>query len=73
MGKLFSAPKTPQEDPQITALRNAEQKRAEDDRLRATQDQLRLETRIRNNTFGLRSLFGSLTSNRAARSLFGAG
>ena len=71
---LFKTPSVPKEDPAITALRNQEQARAEEDRLRATQDQLRTETRIRSRTGGLRSLLGPLTGgNRALRSLLGAG
>ncbi len=43
---IFSSekPTPPQEDPAVKRLREQEQQRAEDDRIRATQDQLRLET-----------------------------
>jgi hypothetical protein len=73
MAKLLSSPKLPQEDPKVKALRDQEEARAELDRTRATQDQLSLETRLRNRSFGLRSLFGSLTGGNRVKSLLGAG
>ena len=58
MGDLF-APEIEEEDPEIGRLRDEEEGRAEADRLRATQDQLRTETRTRSSgRFGLRSLLG---------------
>jgi hypothetical protein len=51
----------PPEDPSIKARREAEQQRAEQDRIRATQEQLSLETKQRNRKFGVRSLFGTPT------------
>lgn len=76
MSKIFSTPKVPQapfEDPGISALRNQEEQRAEQDRTNAIQDNLRVETRLRNRRFGLRSLLGPLGGNRSFRSLLGAG
>jgi hypothetical protein len=60
-----------QEDPAIKAMRDREQARAEGDRTNAIQDNLRLETRLRNRRFGLRSLLGPLGGTRA-RSLLGS-
>lgn len=75
MAKIFGTPATPQEDPKLTALRTQEQQRAESDRLRSTQEQLQVETRLRNQTnTGLRSLLGPLAGgNRLVKSLLGAG
>ena len=76
MAKLFktpSAPAAPTEDPQVAALRNSEQQRAEADRTRSTQEQLQLETRLRNRRFGLRSLLGPLAGGNRLRSLLGSG
>lgn len=62
------------EDPKITALRNSEIRQAEQDRIRALQDQLSTETRFRGNRFGFRSFAGSMTSGASRiRSLLGAG
>jgi hypothetical protein len=74
MSKLFKTPAAPQaaqEDPAIKAMRDREQARAEGDRTNAIQDNLRLETRLRNRRFGLRSLLGPLGGTRA-RSLLGS-
>lgn len=60
----------PKEDPKVKQLREAEQQRAEDDRIKATQDQLRTETRLRR---GNQSLFGLFSAARSVRSLLGAG
>jgi hypothetical protein len=71
---MFKAPKPPQEDPKTKALREAELVRSEADRIAALQDQLGTETRIRNRSFGLRSLLGPLAGgNRFVRSLLGTG
>ena len=70
MSSLFSTPSTPSEDPSARALRDAEQRRAERDRIQATQDQLSLETRLRNRSGGIASLFGS---RRGLTSLLGSG
>lgn len=64
-------PKPPQEDPTVKALREREQQRAEDDRIRATQDQLKLETQ-QNAGLGVSSLLfrrrrSLLDSSAAAR------
>ncbi len=72
MAALFSTPKIPQEDPETKALREAEQKRAEEDRLKTIQDQLRGE-QTRSGAFGLRSLLGPLGTGGALRSLLGSG
>lgn len=78
MGALFETPKTPtppQEDPSIKAARDAEATRAEQERTRATQDQLRLETSQRNTGLGTRSLLGLFggTGGRGLTSLLGSG
>lgn len=73
MGALLKSPKGPAEDPQIKALRDQEQIRAEADKTRATQEQLSVETRLRNKSFGLRSLLGPLMGGNRIRSLLGAG
>lgn len=49
------------EDPSIKARREAEQERAEQDRIRAQQEQLSVETKNRQRRFGVRSLFGTPT------------
>lgn len=69
----MNTPKPPQEDPKLVALRNAEQARSEEDRLKSIQDQTALETRFRSRQFGMRSLLGALTGGRPLRSLLGAG
>ena len=73
---LFSTPKAlaaPKEDPAVTALRNQEQQRAEQDRIRSTQQQLALETRLRRRT-NASALFGALSlGGNRIRSLLGAG
>lgn len=52
-------PAIPQEDPSVKALRDAEEQRAERDRIRSTQDQLEQETRLRSDNTGVRSLLGT--------------
>jgi hypothetical protein len=61
----------PQEDPEVARLRELEQQRAEADRIKATQDQLRVETQLTNNQ-GIASLRG-LSRRRGLTSLLGAG
>jgi hypothetical protein len=62
----------PTPDPATTALFNQQQARAEADRVRATQQQLDVETRIRGQSFGLRSLLGPLGGG-SLRSFLGSG
>ena len=71
MASLFK-PDIPQEDPETKRLREAEQKRAEEDRIKTLQEQLRGE-QDRSGAFGLRSLLGPLGSGGALRSLLGSG
>lgn len=77
MSSVFKpkVPSAPQEDPALAAARQNEQARAEQDRTQSIQDQLNLETRLRNRRFGLRSLLGPLGGGYGggARSLLGAG
>jgi len=73
MGKLLKIPEGPQEDPQTKALREQERRRAEEDKTRAAQEQLSLESRIRGRQFGFRSLLGGLTGGPRLNSLLGAG
>ena len=80
MSKIFKSssqasqvPAEAKEDPELTRLREQEKARAEADRTRATQDQLSLETRMRNRTRGMRSLFGVLGSGNRTTSLLGSG
>lgn len=72
MAALFDPPEIPQEDPETKALRQAEQKRAEEDRVKTLQDNLRGD-QTRSGAFGLRSLLGPLGSGGALRSLLGSG
>lgn len=72
MGGMFKAPKPPEEDPEIKQMREQERIKAEADRTRALQDQLKTEGRIRSDSSGIRSLLGSLFGGRV-RSLLGAG
>ena len=70
---LFSKPSIPQPDPKIAAMRDAEEKRAEQDRIKSIQEQLGLESKL-NSGSGLRSLLGPLgTGSGGIRSLLGAG
>lgn len=71
--QLGPAPATsvPTEDPEVTALRVAEQKQAQADKLRATQTQLTTETSLRSNRFGTRSLLGTFGGG-SLRSLLGS-
>lgn len=66
-----------QEDPSITAQRQAEAQRANDDKIRATQQQLRLETQQANGNVGIASLLGPLGGGAVGRrlltSLLGSG
>jgi hypothetical protein len=76
MGSLFSPkiPKPPQEDPKVKELRDAEQQRAEDERIKSIQEQLATETRLRRgSSFGLRSLLGNLVGGNKIKSFLGAG
>lgn len=71
-------PQAPQEDPAIKAERDRAQKRANDDRLRSLQDQLRTEDNVRGQRFGTASLLGPLANpaalaRRGLRQLFGTG
>jgi hypothetical protein len=58
MASLFK-PDVPQQNPAIAKQQDDEQRRAENARLLATQDQLRNETLIRGRANGIRSLLGS--------------
>jgi hypothetical protein len=49
----------PQEDIAVKRLRDDQQARAEEDRLKSIQAQLRNDTRMRNRVFGVKSLLGS--------------
>jgi len=68
MAGLFK-PDVPQPDPQVAKQQRDEQQRAEAANIRATQEQLRTETTIRNRR-GLASLWGNFGSGR---SLLGSG
>jgi hypothetical protein len=59
MSNLFKSPPPPSEDPSVTAARNREQARAEADKIEQTQDQLKIETRLRNRSGGVRGLLGA--------------
>jgi hypothetical protein len=48
----------PPEDPSIAQRREDEQRRAEQDRVRAKQEELNQATKTRNRKFGTRSMFG---------------
>jgi hypothetical protein len=61
MASLFK-PDVPQQDPAIARQQDDEQRRAENARLHATQDQLTQETLIRGRGNGIRSLLGSFGS-----------
>lgn len=74
MGSLFKAPKPPQEDPNVKAQRDAEQQRAEREKIRSIQDQMGTETRQRGGNRGVMSLLGGLgTAQSRVRSLLGTG
>ncbi len=67
-------PQAAQEDPSITAERARQKQRAEEDKIRATQDQLKLETQQRNGSAGIASLFGlGGGGRRTLTSLLGKG
>lgn len=67
-------PQAPQEDPEIKAERERMRQRAEEDKIRATQAQLKLETQSREQNVGIASLFGSLAGGRRGlTSLLGSG
>lgn len=68
-----SAPPPAKEDPAIAEERARQKQRAEEDKIRATQDQLKLETQQRNGTSGIASLFGPLGGRRLFSSLLGSG
>lgn len=65
-----SAPKAPQEDPEVTAARKREQERAEAERIRQLQAQLGQETRA--TTVGLNSR-GLVQVQGGMRRILGAG
>jgi hypothetical protein len=72
----LSSPDPPppvKEDPAIAEERARQKQRAEEDKIRATQDQLKLETQQRNDNSGIASLFGSFGSRRLFTSLLGKG
>ena len=77
MSGLFSKPEVPQppeEDPEVKRMRDEEQKRAEQGRIAATQDQLRQETQLRSRSRGVASLLGTFSrGRRGLTSLLGAG
>lgn len=59
MAILFGGNDPPAEDPKVKAMRELEQRRAEDDRLRETQLSLAQET-ARRKGYGLQSFLGPL-------------
>lgn len=67
------SPKIPQEDPALKAQRLAASERAEQERIRAIQEQLTMETTQRSTGSGLRSLLGSFRTSGGRASLLGAG
>lgn len=69
MASLF-APDPPQQDPSVARQQEEERRRAEAANQRATQDQLTLETNMRNRNRGSRSLLGSFNG---LTSLLGSG
>lgn len=69
MASLFK-PDVPQQDPAVAAQQKQEQERAAASSLRATQDQLSVETNLRSRNRGIRSLLGSFGG---ASSLLGSG
>lgn len=76
MGSFIKTPKAPApvaEDPAVTALRNQEQQRAEQDRIRATQKQLGIETRLRSRSNSTSLLGAFALGGNRIRSLLGAG
>lgn len=72
MSSLFGETEAPAEDPEVARRRQAEQQRAEQDRTKSTQDQLRQETLLRSRSSG-RSLFGLVGSGAGRKSLLGSG
>jgi hypothetical protein len=68
MASLFT-PDVPQQDPKVAQQQRDEQRRAEAARLRETQQQLGVESRIRNGGrgpgSGFRSLLGSFGSGNS--------
>ena len=69
MASLFT-PDVPQQDPKVAQQQEDERARAEAANLRATQDQLSVETNLRARNRGVRSLLGSFEN---VNSLLGAG
>lgn len=67
------SPKVPQEDPALKAQRLAAAERAEQERIRAIQEQLTMETQQRSGRFGLRSLLGEFRPTGGRASVLGAG
>lgn len=74
MGSIFKPSINPQqqEDPAVKAARDAEQARAESERIKSTQDQLKVETQFRTPALGIASLRGGLSGRRALRSILGS-
>ena len=70
MGGSKSPPAT---DPAVEEANRIERERAEADRLKATQDQLTVETRSMNSRFGKRSLLSAGQGGFSVRSILGGG
>ncbi len=70
---MGGSPSAPAEDPAIAEQNRIERERAEADRLKATQDQLTVETRSMNARFGKRSLLSAGQGGFSTRSLLGSG
>jgi hypothetical protein len=64
MATLFT-PDVPQQSPAVSQQQQDEQRRAEQARISATQDQLRQETLLRGRKFGIRSLLGAFGSGNS--------
>lgn len=75
MSGLFpKAEKPPAEDPDLKRMREEEQKRAEQDRIRSTQQQLQQETLLANRGLGVASLRSTgVFRRRGLTSLLGSG
>jgi hypothetical protein len=72
VSSLFK-PDIPQEDPEIARQRKLEQERAERDRIKAIQEQLRFQTEQRSGGFGLRSLLSPRSGGGGAAPAVGLG
>lgn len=64
MSELFK-PEVPRQDPAVAKQQQDEQARADAANLRATQDQLSVETLLRSRRNGVRSLLGSFGSGNS--------